>query len=78
MENKRRSDLIDDREGVEEARRTGLMVVGTLGTLERAAANGLLDLSSAFTRLQNTNFRVSRYLIERLLAQDTRRGKNTG
>jgi predicted nucleic acid-binding protein len=31
--------LMDDREGVEEARRLGLTVTGTLGVLDRAAAD---------------------------------------
>ena len=36
--------LMDDREGVDEARRLGLAVTGTLGVLDRAAERGLIEL----------------------------------
>ena len=36
--------LIDDREGVEQARRFRLKVTGTLGVFERAAERALIDL----------------------------------
>src|SRR5215469_3608238 len=41
--------LMDDREGVEEARRLGLSVTGTLGILDRAAEHGLIELAPAIT-----------------------------
>jgi len=37
--------LMDDREGVEEARRLGIAVIGTLGVLDRAAERGLIELA---------------------------------
>lgn len=67
--------LMDDREGVQEARRLGLAVTGTLGVLDRAAARGLLDLAPAIARLRLTNFRVDPALLDRLLATDGRRRK---
>jgi len=39
--------------------RLGMAVVGTVGILERAAAEGLLDLAVAFDRLKQTDFQVS-------------------
>jgi len=65
--------LMDERDGVEEARRLGLTVTGTLGVLDRAAEQGLVELRSAFTRLRQTNFRIDPALLERLLADDARR-----
>src|SRR5262245_30893155 len=47
--------IMDDREGVEEARRLGLAITGTLGVLDRAAERDLIDLGSAITRLSQTN-----------------------
>jgi predicted nucleic acid-binding protein len=41
---------MDDREDVEEARRAGLSVTGTLGALDRAAEKGLVDLPSALLK----------------------------
>lgn len=59
--------LMDDREGVEEARRLGLSVIGTLGVLDRAARAGLIELASAIARLRQTNFRVDPGLLDRML-----------
>lgn len=59
--------LMDDREAVEEARRQGLTVIGTLGVLDLAASRGLTDLRAALERLQATNFRAAPHLIRRLL-----------
>jgi predicted nucleic acid-binding protein len=72
-----RADLVlmDDREGVEEARRLGLAVTGTLGVLDRAAERGLIELAPAITRLRETNFRAHPVLLNRLLAADARRKK---
>ena len=67
--------LMDEREGVEEARRLGLTVTGTLGVLDRAAEGGLIELAPAITALRQTNFRVNPMLLDRLLAADGRRRK---
>jgi predicted nucleic acid-binding protein len=50
--------LIDDRAGVAVARAQGIEVTGTIGVLDRAAQNGLIDLASAFSALRATNFHV--------------------
>lgn len=70
-----RADLVlmDNREGVEEARRLGLAVIGTLGLLDRAAERGLVELAPAVARLRETNFRADPALLDRLLAADARR-----
>ena len=67
--------LMDEREGVEEARRLGLTVTGTLGVLDRAAERRLIELAPALAHLRHTNFRVDPSLLDRLLAVDARRGK---
>jgi predicted nucleic acid-binding protein len=67
--------LMDDREGRQEARWHALTVTGTLGVLERAAEQGWLDLPTALTRLQTTNFYLSGSLVHDLLARDAARKK---
>lgn len=67
--------LMDERDGVEQARRLGLAVTGTLGVLDLAAEHGLIDLSAAFVRLRETNFRVNPVLLDRLLEADSLRRK---
>jgi len=73
----RRADLllIDDRKGVEEARRFGLTVTGTLGVLERAAERALIELPAAVSRLQATNFRAAPDVMRALLERDAERKK---
>lgn len=76
----RQADLVlmDDREGVDEARRQGLTVIGTLGVLDRAAEKGFVNLPKAVARLRETNFRASRSLFDLLLAKDYERGSGGG
>ncbi len=49
--------LIDDRDGTQEARKNGLIALGTVNILERAAEKNLLDLPEAIDRLKQTSFR---------------------
>jgi predicted nucleic acid-binding protein len=65
--------LIDGRHGRRVARSRALRILGTLGILDEAAARGPLDLSAALTRLQATNFRVTREMVQVLLDRDTAR-----
>lgn len=65
--------LMDDKDGRLEAARRQLAVVGTLGVLDKAAESGLLDLSEALARLQQTSFRVAPLLLESLLERDAKR-----
>ena len=59
--------LMDDRKGVKAARRKGLRVTGTLGILELATRNGLVNFAQAVSRLQQTNFRSPEHLLNALL-----------
>ena len=61
--------LIDDRAGVRAALAQGLLAMGTLGILDRAAAVGLVDLRSALARLAKTNFHIRQPIIDALLAR---------
>lgn len=59
--------IIDERAGRRAAKNLGIPIVGTLGILEAAAAQGKLDLAEAIAQLKATNFRVSPSLINTLL-----------
>jgi predicted nucleic acid-binding protein len=41
--------------------------MGSLGILDNAATQGLLNLPETITKLQRTNFRASRRIIQTLL-----------
>ena len=65
--------LIDDRAGRSSAIRCGLVVIGTIGILEQAAARGLLELPQAAERLRQTNARLDPDLIPGALERDQAR-----
>jgi predicted nucleic acid-binding protein len=67
----RRADLIlvDDRRAAAAALDYGLVSIGTIGLLDRAAQRRLIDLATAVTRLKATNFRYRQELLDALLAR---------
>ncbi len=67
----RHADLIlmDDRRGVAAVLDHGLVSIGTIGLLDRAAQRRLIDLATAVTRLKATNFRYRQELLDALLAR---------
>jgi predicted nucleic acid-binding protein len=65
--------LMDETAGRAEAARRGIRTTGTLGILRDAAASGLVDLSSAFQKLQATSFRLPLGVVAQLLQQDAAR-----
>jgi predicted nucleic acid-binding protein len=67
--------VMDERAGVEEARRLGIAVTGTLGVLARGAERGLVNLSSSLEKLQATNFRVRPEMIRQVLLDEANRSK---
>ena len=65
--------MIDDALGRREASRRGIGTIGTLGVLSAAAEKGLVDLSAALDRLLETNYRISRALVDAVIAEDLER-----
>lgn len=61
--------LLDDAVAREEALKQGLEISGLLGVLGEAGKKGLVDLGTSLLRLQETHFRVSPALIQKILAQ---------
>ncbi len=55
-----RADLLimDERQGRREAQRRKLLVIGTLGVLDKAAKRGLIDLPQVIARLQHNLLRI--------------------
>ncbi|NJL91859.1 MAG: DUF3368 domain-containing protein [Coleofasciculaceae cyanobacterium SM2_1_6] len=62
--------IIDERLGRDVASDRSIPIVGTLGILDDAANQGLIDLADEISRLQQTNFRISRRIIQKLLDGD--------
>jgi predicted nucleic acid-binding protein len=61
--------LIDEREGSHAAQRIGLLVTGTLGILDLAADQALIDFAASIRRLESTTFRRPMALLEKLLVK---------
>ncbi len=59
--------IIDERLGRRMASDRGIPIIGTLGIRDDAASQGLIELTDAIERLQQTNFRISRRIIQTLL-----------
>ena len=61
--------LIDEKEGRAEAKRRGLLTIGTLGVLLAAGNKGFIDPRDAFQKLLvDTTFHASADLKERFLS----------
>jgi predicted nucleic acid-binding protein len=65
--------LIDERKASAAARKLGLFVTGTMGVLEVAAEQGLIELPNAIADLRKTTFRCSEQLFEEVLKRDAER-----
>lgn len=59
--------IIDERLGRSIASKRGIPIIGTIGILDDAASQGLIDLENAINQLKQTNFRISRRIIQTLL-----------
>ncbi|MEM8610766.1 MAG: DUF3368 domain-containing protein [Cyanobacteria bacterium P01_H01_bin.105] len=59
--------IIDERLGRRVASERSIPIIGTLGILDIAASEGIIDLADAIAQLQQTNFRISRRIIQALL-----------
>lgn len=62
--------LIDETDGRHEAQTRGLIVIGAVGVLERAADAGfMVDLAEAHNRVRGLNFHVAESILRASLAR---------
>lgn len=66
--------LLDDLAARRIATQLQVNIVGVLGILVSAAEKGLIDVTAAIERLQQTTFRASPKLIQSLLQQHQKEG----
>jgi predicted nucleic acid-binding protein len=59
--------LLDDLAARRLAAHRGLSLTGVLGILDRAASENWIDFAVAIERLQQTNFRTSTTIVQKLL-----------
>jgi predicted nucleic acid-binding protein len=59
--------LIDEKAGRRAATERRLAIIGTIGILERAASDGLIDLADACAKVKKTDFFVSDELVKEAL-----------
>jgi predicted nucleic acid-binding protein len=65
--------IIDESEGRSVARGQGLRVTGTIGILERAAAENFLSFPECIAKLKRTTFHASEEILKAALARDLER-----
>ncbi len=65
--------LLDEKEARQIARDKGLVVIGTVGLLERAAELNLLNFPEAVAALRKTNARISKPLLDLALRRYSQR-----
>jgi predicted nucleic acid-binding protein len=65
--------LVDEQAARREAVSRGLATSGTLGILDRAAENGLIDFALALQRLKQTSFYLSPRVEQFFLDRDAKR-----
>ena len=68
--------LVDDRTARRVAVERGLSITGTMGFLEQAAKDGLLNLPETLKKLLLTNFRIDPEVVRNALEQDADRQKH--
>ncbi len=59
--------LVDDKQARQAALNFSLAITGTLGILDRAAREKLIDLKTVIKKLQKTSFRISDDLVQKIL-----------
>jgi predicted nucleic acid-binding protein len=59
--------LIDEKQGRKVAAERQIPFIGTIGVLERAARQSLIELGDAFERVKATDFWISHELLDRRL-----------
>ena len=62
--------LVDDKQARLAAINLGIAITGTLGVLDRAAREGLIDLKAVIEELRKTNFHIAEDLIQKLLESE--------
>lgn len=70
--------LIDETLGRKAAAARGIHITGTIGIIEQAAEDGLLDLKEAFAKIKKTDFWISHELLDLRLKLHLERKKDRG
>lgn len=65
--------LVDERGARQVAKMKGIPVLGTVGVLELASAQGRIDLSMQIPSLQRTNYQIDESILRDALDRDARR-----
>lgn len=65
--------LVDDKQARQAAVYLGIAITGTIGILDKAASEGLIDLKTVIGKIQNTSFRINDDLVRKLIEESEKR-----
>ena len=66
--------LVDDRQARQAVISFGINITGTIGILDRAAQENLIDLETVINKLNETSFRISANVVQKLIEDNEKRG----
>jgi predicted nucleic acid-binding protein len=69
--------LLDEKEARQIAKNKGILVIGTVGIIERAADMNLLDIRKTLTELRRTNAHISDSIIDYAIRRHAQRTLRT-
>jgi predicted nucleic acid-binding protein len=67
--------LVDDKQARQAAIDFGINITGTIGILDKAARENLLDLKTAIKKLRKTSFRIADEVVQKLIEEKEKKNK---
>lgn len=65
--------LVDDKQARQAAVDLGIAITGTIGILDKAARESLIDLKTVIGKIQKTSFRINDDLVRKLIEESEKR-----
>ncbi len=67
--------LVDDKQARQTAFDLGINITGTVGILDRAARENMIDLKTVIKKLQKTSFRIADDVVQKIIEENKKTDK---
>jgi len=67
--------LVDDKQARQAAIDFAINITGTIGILDKAARENLIDLKTAIKELRKTSFRIADNVVQKLIEENEKEDK---